>query len=1092
MLKSTAGGGGIGMRLCRSAEDLEAAWDSVTRLAAANFKDAGAYVERYVESGRHVEVQVAGDGTGAVIAVGDRDCSAQRRHQKVIEEAPAPGIPDAVRARLHECAVRLCAAVKYRSVGTVEFLYDAAREEFYFLEVNTRLQVEHGVTEEVTGIDLVEWMIRLARGESLASVAGPLDGWPKKPDGHALQARVYAENPLCDFRPSTGLLSRADFGPVTADPTLSVPSPSHKVRVETWVERGTEVTSHYDPMLAKLIVHGADREDARRVLLDALDATTIEGLVTNIDYLAAVAASEEFADGAVDTAYLGRFAYAPRALEVMEAGAQTTVQDWPGRTGLWDVGVPPSGPMDALSFRIGNALLGNASDAAGLEYTLTGPTIRFHADSVICLTGGDFRATLDGTPVGLWQAFGVKAGQVLKIGPVNQKEGGAGLRGYLCVRGGIAATPYLGSRSTFDLGRFGGPFGRALVPGDVLYIGAIRPQQAAALHPPASSAASPSVSPLSMARHWDIGVLYGPHGSPDFFAPADIDTLFATDYTVHHNSNRTGVRLMGPKPAWARPDGGEAGLHPSNIHDNAYAIGAIDFTGDMPILLGPDGPSLGGFVCPAVTAQAELWKLGQLRPGDTVRFHRWDAAHAASSLEQQEATIAAIAATGRIPAERQSVSVSFGSFGSVRSSLFDPDAAVLERVAPSGDHPGLCLRRQGDASLLVEYGALELDLALRARAQSLLVALRAEGPPGLLDLTPGIRSLQVRFDPRRLPLSRLVEAVLALDALLPPAHAMSFPSRIVHMPLSWDDEAIHRVIERYQTTVRKGAPWCPSNIEFIRRINGLGSIEDVKRTVFDASYLTLGLGDVYLGAPVATPLDPRHRLVTTKYNPARTWTVENVVGIGGAYMCVYGMEGPGGYQLFGRTCQVWNTHRVTPEFEEGKPWLLRFFDQIRFYPVSHDELTTFREDFVRGRASLKIEETTFSLGAYDVFLKQNADSIAAFRASQRAAFAKEREQWKIDGTDKIPEEVDEGPADDGVLPDGCEGVTAPLAGNVLRVAVSEGDRVEEGQVIAVLESMKMEFPATAPSAGVVRAVRCAPGGMARAGQVMAVIGTGEI
>jgi urea carboxylase len=330
--------------------------------------------------------------------------------------------------------------------------------------------------------------------------------------------------------------------------------------------------------------------------------------------------------------------------------------------------------------------------------------------------------------------------------------------------------------------------------------------------------------------------------------------------------------------------------------------------------------------------------------------------------------------------------------------------------------------------------------------------------------------------------------VLALDAELPSAKAMIFPSRIVNLPLSWDDEAIHRVIERYTTAVRKDAPWCPSNIEFIRRINGLSSIEDVKRTVFDASYLVMGLGDVYLGAPVATPLDPRHRLVTTKYNPARTWTVENVVGIGGAYMCVYGMEGPGGYQLFGRTCQVWNTHQVTKEFTQDKPWLLRFFDQIRFYPVSHEELTDFREDFIRGRASLDIQDTTFSLGDYTRFLDKNASSIASFRETQRTAFAEERARWEAAGLSAVPAEPDEGPGeDDALLPEGCEGVSAPLAGNVLRVLVEEGAQVKAGDTVAVLESMKMEFPAVAPCAGVVRALRCKQGGVTRAGQVLAVV-----
>ncbi|HEX2611992.1 MAG TPA: urea carboxylase, partial [Fibrobacteria bacterium] len=1053
MLKSTAGGGGIGMRLCRDAGELATAWDSVTRLAAANFKDAGAYVERYVERGRHVEVQVAGDGTGAVIAVGDRDCSAQRRHQKVIEEAPAPGLSDAVRRELHACAVRLCASVNYRSVGTVEFLYDEVRQAFYFLEVNTRLQVEHGVTEEVAGIDLVEWMIRISRGEVLASVAGDLNSWPRDPSGCAMQARVYAENALLDFRPATGTLSRADF------PAAGL------ARVETWVARGTEVTPHYDPMLAKVIARGTDREAARTALLRALEVIHLEGVVTNVGYLRAVAASNEFAHGAVDTAFLGRFTYAPRALEVIEAGPHATVQDWPGRVGYWEVGVPPSGPMDAFSFRLANALLGNAADAAGIEFTLSGPTIRFHADTVACLAGGDLPATLDGKTVERWKPFAARGGQTLKVAACR----GAGLRGYLCVRGGIGATPYLGSRATFDLGRFGGPYGRTLAPGDILMIG----EAGAIRELPLQGAPGPIPA---MSREWDIGVLYGPHGAPDFFAEEDIETLFSASYTVHHNSSRTGVRLVGPKPAWARKDGGEAGLHPSNIHDNAYAVGAIDFTGDMPILLGPDGPSLGGFVCPAVTAQAELWKLGQLRPGDSVRFVRWDAARAAAALEEQEAVVAAVA--GGAPLGKG------GPWVAQAAAVSAP--AVLHRFDATAYHPGLCLRRQGDASLLVEYGALELDLKLRARVQALYEALNARRPPGLLDLTPGIRSLQIHFDPRRTSIMRIADAVIALDAELPSADAMRFTSRTVHLPLSWDDEAIHRVIERYATTVRPDAPWCPSNIEFIRRINGLSSIEDVKRIVFDARWLVLGLGDVYLGAPVATPLDPRHRLVTTKYNPARTWTVENVVGIGGAYMCVYGMEGPGGYQLFGRTCQVWNTHRVTREFEAEKPWLLRFFDQIRFYPVSHEELTDFRADFLSGRASLKIEENAFDLGDYARFLDTNAESIAAFRTTQRAAFAEERARWAAAGFDATPVAEESAP-EDAAIPEGCEGVSAPLTGNLLRIEVSEGDRVEAGQAIAVLESMKMEFPAVAPSSGTVRAIRCKPGATAQAGQTLAIV-----
>ena len=181
----------------------------------------------------------------------------------------------------------------------------------------------------------------------------------------------------------------------------------------------------------------------------------------------------------------------------------------------------------------------------------------------------------------------------------------------------------------------------------------------------------------------------------------------------------------------------------------------------------------------------------------------------------------------------------------------------------------------------------------------------------------------------------MLAAVLETNRTLPELSDVTVPSRIIWLPLSWDDPQTQLAAKRYQQTVRPNAPWCPSNPEFIRRINGLDSIEDVKKIVFDADYLVLGLGDVYLGAPVATPVDPRHRMVTTKYNPARPWTPENAVGIGGAYLCVYGMEGPGGYQFVGRTIQMWNPLKETEYFKHGKPWLLDFFDQIRFLSLIH-------------------------------------------------------------------------------------------------------------------------------------------------------------
>jgi urea carboxylase len=292
--------------------------------------------------------------------------------------------------------------------------------------------------------------------------------------------------------------------------------------------------------------------------------------------------------------------------------------------------------------------------------------------------------------------------------------------------------------------------------------------------------------------------------------------------------------------------------------------------------------------------------------------------------------------------------------------------------------------------------------------------------------------------------------------------------------------------------VRKDAPWCPSNIEFIRRINGLGSIEDVKRIVFEASYLTLGLGDVYLGAPVATPVDPRHRLVTTKYNPARTWTPENAVGIGGAYMCVYGMEGPGGYQFVGRTVQMWNRWRQTADFTDGKPWLLRFFDQIRFYPVSAEELVQMRADFPRGRFRLKVEEQTFSLRDYNAFLDANATSIAGFKASQQAAFEAERERWIATGQAHYSSDHDvaEAATDSELdLPPNSRAVASHVSGNLWQVKVKPGDTVSQGDAVVIVESMKMEISVAAPCDGKIVHLFCQEGGQVAAGQDLFVIQT---
>ena len=1035
LLKSTAGGGGIGMQRCDSAQELEAAFESVTALAKSNFTSPGVFLEKCITKARHVEVQLFGDGQGEVVILGDRDCSLQRRNQKLVEECPAPNLPKSVRQSMHDRARALAASVNYASAGTIEFLYDADAQEYYFLEVNTRLQVEHGVTELVYRVDIVEWMIRLAFGDlpSCAALDAAL-----KPSGAAVQVRLYAEDPYDNYKPTPGEID-ASF------PDLG--------RVDSWVGPRSLVSHWFDPLLANLMGFGESRTQAIDGLLAILGDAKIYGTTTNIALLQQALDCEPFRAGTVDTGVLACLTYQPNELEVIRPGLEMTVQAYPGRQGYWEVGVPPSGPMDDLSFQLGNRLLDNPPDAAGLEMVLGGAKIRFRGTTRCILTGAKVQATLDEQPITRGQVFTVTAGQVLSVNAMEE-----GLRAYLLVQGGLDLPDFLGSPATFVLGKFGGHQGRALRQLDVL-----RWRES---ERPATWAAVDEREQTPLRSRHTLRVLLGPHAAPDFFTDAWIEELFSIRWQVDHNSNRTGVRLNGPTPEWAREDGGEAGLHPSNIHDSAYVFGAMDFTGDMPVILGPDGPSLGGFVCPAVVINADRWKLGQLVPGDEVQLQLVD--------QHQATQISKAQAQWLDDARQRPVTVS--PLGRVKET-----AAARIVLYQAND---VTIRQAGQEWVLLEFGEAIIDVGARVLIGDFAKLVTDSALPGIVEMIPGVRSLLLRFDIARWSHDTMVRA---LEPLLEEARANSsstIPSRIVSLPLSWDDPACHEAIARYTSNVRPDAPWCPDNIEFIRRINGLDSVEQVKQIVFDASYLVLGLGDVYLGAPLATPVDPSHRLVTTKYNPARTWTAEGSVGIGGSYMCIYGMEGPGGYQFVGRTIPVWRNQGFGDLGEEC--WLLRNFDQIRYREVDAHELLEIREACASDAYFPETQAIHLDLGAYEEKLTQNEAQITAFNQTRQQAFADELERWKVSGSltfssSQVPSALDLGVEQ----PDGEE-ITSPISACVWKVLLADNETVEEGQEIIVLESMKTEVPVTATCAGTITWL-VVEGQTVSAGQTLAVL-----
>ena len=289
LVKAVGGGGGRGMKRVDDLSELPEQLELAAAEAGAAFGDARVYLERLITPGRHVEVQILGDGRGGVIHLGERDCSVQRRYQKLIEETPAPDLPESLRQRLQEAAVRFARRLSYRGAGTVEFLVDRSQESFYFLEMNARIQVEHPVTEAVTGIDLIAEQIAIAEGAGLRIAQSEV-----QPEGCAIECRVNAEDPAQDFRPSPGLVTKANWpsGP--------------EIRVDTYIASGCRVPPYYDSLMAKIIASGPDRRTALQRMRQAIADTKISGIATNLEFHARLLADAEFAEVGVDTGFIAR------------------------------------------------------------------------------------------------------------------------------------------------------------------------------------------------------------------------------------------------------------------------------------------------------------------------------------------------------------------------------------------------------------------------------------------------------------------------------------------------------------------------------------------------------------------------------------------------------------------------------------------------------------------------------------------------------------------------------------------------------------------------------------------------------------------
>lgn len=988
IVKSSAGGGGIGLQLCGSPKALSDSFESMRHLGKTFFNDSSIFIEKYVSEGRHVEVQIIGDGKGRVKHIGERDCSLQRRKQKVIEEGPAVFIPEKTRNRMREAAVKLAAKVNYRGVGTVEFIYDLESKAFYFLEVNTRLQVEHTVTESMTGLDLVEAMIHVAAGNAEYLFENSASEFPIRKV--AIEARIYAESPLQDFRPSPGQLLEVSF--------------PEDVRVDTWVKSGSIISPSYDPLLGKIIVSGYDRPEAIRKISAALDATKLTGIETNLEYLKRIVASEDFLNGTYTTTSLDNFQFKQAVFEVIEQGPSTSIQDFPGRVGHWNIGIPPSGPMDNYAFQLANRVLGNDLGAAALECGFSGPTLLFHQDTSIAVVAGMISVKIEGVEAPLCQAIEVLAGQTVRIGKIEE-----GCRAYIAVRGGLDVPKVFGSGSTFALGKMGGHCGRELRTGDLIHFH----------DSPKETLPKLIAQPPAYHSSWNVKVMPGPHAFPDFFSKRSFEELFNKPWKVHYNSNRVGVRLTGPKPKWARKSGGEAGIHPSNIHDGPYSIGSISFTGDQAVVLTCDGPSLGGFMVFATVISAEMWKIGQMKPGDEILLSPVTAAEAMVLASNLQNSIKTLEPLKELPLETE---------------IYDPVLAIVGTGKEK-----IVYRQAGDTALLLEFGDEVFNIRTSFYIFAIMETHKKTPITAILELTPGVRSLHVSYDPT-IPQTSILSTLQGhTKSAFPANFKTTIPSRTFHLPLAFEHTSTLEAITRYSQTIRSQAPWVPSNIDFLRHINGLPSKSSISDTIYTTEFLILGLGDVFLGSPCAIPLNPRNRLFGMKYNPPRSFTPEGSVGIGGQYLCIYSIESPGGYQLVGRTIPIWKRFSG-----EERQWMFNVFDRICFYPVGEKELDDVREAG-RGDELVRVEDGVFDLEAYEGWLEEHRADIEKVTA----------ERWMVlNQSDGVAEAMQPLPTSNIVenqesLGDSSSGtiIRAGIAGKCWKCAVSVGDAVEAGHIL---------------------------------------------
>ncbi|OCL07975.1 pyruvate carboxylase subunit A [Glonium stellatum] len=1078
MLKATSGGGGMGLITCSSSETVREGFKIVQSRGEALFKDPGVFIERFYPASHHIEIQVFGNGQGQAIHIGERECSIQRRHQKVIEECPSPFVSkhSGLRNTLGEAAVRLAESINYGSAGTVEYLVDDSTGNFFFLEMNTRLQVEHGITELCYGVDLVALMLRQADAE-LTGECG-LDGdylkslQPSGPEGAAIEARIYAENPLRGFAPSPGLLQKVEWKEVPGS------------RIDTWVFTGSRITPNYDPLIGKVMVHSSSRTEAIEGMVELLSGSKICGPPTNLEFLNAIMEDSTFKAGNTLTNFLESFKFSPHAIDVISGGAYTVIQDLPARPTVGK-GIPHSGPMDPLAFQVANMLVGNPRGTEGLEITLSGPELRFLGPAVVALCGASMEVSLDDGPFPMWTKVKINSGQILKIG----KTTAYGCRSYLAVCGGFpTVAEYFGSKSTSPLVAIGGYQGRQLASGDLLQTVADIPSEVVTVSIPEN------LRPVYMTN-WEIKAMVGPHDE-GYFLQEDIEMLYSTEWKVSHNASRSGIRLIGPVPKWARNDGGEGGAHPSNLIEYGYPLGTLNWTGDEPCIFPVDCPNFGGFVSSTTTIRAEWWKIGQLKAGDRLRYKRVSLGDALEMRKKLNKFLNAIEECIKTGTRFETITA-LDSGDETLSNDFGK--SVIWQAAAKGQEPAVKYRQGGDDHLIVEYGTESFDINHRCRVTALEKLLwDVESPShvknNLINTVGCCTTLLLFYDGSSLPRTDLIAYLQSLESRLGDLRTAKVPCRRFRLPITFESREQDEATKRYMETQRPHAPYLPDNLAFVAKNNAF-TPDELKEIYLTGTFMAVVVG-FFCGNTVSLPVDPRQRMSCPKLNPSRIFTPEGTVSWGGSCMSIYPVDSPGGYQMTGRTVPCFDYLGYKKGFSLERPWLFQDFDLLTYYQVSEEEMACYLVDFRAGKYTFEWEDVVFDMTTHNQLLEETREEVKIIRAKQAKA-QEEMLQAEAESLAKWRKEKEESQIDEGTVEKLLDdpkimSIEAPVDANVWKVEVVEGNALKPNQVVVILEAMKLEIAVRTPESLVNRDVRLEkllvqPGDTIRAGAHIALI-----